>query len=111
MTHIELKQVILEYMRDLYKMEYIGGIDIESLDPVGYKVSFNLDKSESPLVIIADLPDKEFLPFIKEELRSRKLHGVKYYNATKLPPEPHNSCYERKGIDRQNRRGYCGTCL
>ncbi|MEE0490686.1 hypothetical protein [Catenibacterium sp.] len=73
MTHTELKQVILEYMRDLYKMEYIGGLDIESLDPVGYKVSFNFDRSEMPLVIIADLPDEEFLPFIKEELRSRKL--------------------------------------
>jgi len=111
MTHTELKQVILEYMRDLYKMEYIGGLDIESLDPVGYKVSFNFDRSEMPLVIIADLPDEEFLPFIKEELRSRKLQRVKYYNATKLPPEQHNLCYEREGIDRQDKRGYCGTCI
>ena len=98
-------------MRDLYKMEYIGGLDIESLDPVGYKVSFNFDRSEMPLVIIADLPDEEFLPFIKEELRSRKLQRVKYYNATKLPPEQHNLCYEREGIDRQDKRGYCGTCV
>ena len=49
-------------------MEYIGGLDIESLDPVGYKVSFNFDRSEMPLVIIADLPDEEFLPFIKTKL-------------------------------------------
>lgn len=98
-------------MRDLYKMEYIGGLDIESLDPVGYKVSFNFDRSEMPLVIIADLPDEEFLPFIKEELRSRKLQRVKYYNATKLPPEQHNLCYEREGIDRQDKRGYYGTCI
>ena len=53
----------------------------------------------------------EFLPFIKEELRSRKLQRVKYYNATKLPPEQHNLCYEREGIDRQDKRGYCGTCI
>nr|DAH11816.1 MAG TPA: hypothetical protein [Caudoviricetes sp.] len=54
-------------------MEYIGGLEIEDLNPVGYKISFNFDRSEMPLVIIADLPDDEFLPFIKEELRSRKL--------------------------------------
>jgi hypothetical protein len=73
MTHTELKQVILGYMKDLYKMEYIGRLEIEDLYPVGYKVSFNFDRSEMPLVIIADLPDEEFLPFIKEELRNRKL--------------------------------------
>lgn len=111
MTHTELKQAILEYIRDTYKREFIGELKIEDLDPVGYKVSFNLDRSENPLVIIADLPDEEFLPFIKEELRSRKLFKVKHYLATKLPPEQHNLCYERKGINRQNRRGYCGTCL
>ena len=54
-------------------MEYIGGLEIEDLNTVGYKISFNFDRSEMPLVIIADLPDNEFLPFIKEELRSRKL--------------------------------------
>ena len=64
-----------------------------------------------PLVIIADLPDEEFLPFIKEELRSRKLQRVKYYNATKLPPEQHNLGYEREGINIQDKRGYCGTCI
>lgn len=77
-------------MRDLYKSEYVGGLDIENLEPEGYKVSFNLDKSENPLVIIADLPDEEFLPFIKEEIRKRKLHKVKHYLASKLPPEKYN---------------------
>lgn len=98
-------------MRDLYKMEYIGKIEIEDLDPIGYKVSFNLDRSENPLVIIADLPDEEFLPFIKEELRSRKLQRLKHFIATKLPPEQHNLCYERERTNRQDRRGYCGTCV
>lgn len=111
MTHTELKQAILDYIRDKYEREFIGELIIEDLDPVGYKVSFNLDRSENPLVIIADLPDEEFLSFIKEELRSRKLHKTKHYLATKLPPEQHNTCYERKGINRQNKRGYCGTCI
>ena len=92
MTHTELNQVIREYMRELYKMEFIGDIKIENLDPVGYKISFNFNRSENPVVIIADLPDEEFLPFIKEEIRSRKCQRVKYYSASKLPPERINYC-------------------
>mgnify|MGYP003289015192 FL=1 len=92
MTHTELNQVIREYMRELYEMEFVGEIKIEDLEPVGYKVAFNFNRSENPVVIIADLPDEEFLPFIKEEIRSRKFHKVKYYSASKLPPEQIKYC-------------------
>jgi hypothetical protein len=73
-------------MRELYEMEFVGNIIIEDLDPTGYKISFNFNQSENPVVIISDLPDEKFLPFIKEEIRSRKFHRVKYYSASKLPP-------------------------
>ena len=86
MTHLELKQAILEYMRDCLQVEFIGRIDIQDIEPEGYKVSFNLDNSENPVVIIADLPDCEFLSFIKEELRSRKFHKQKHFKAVKLCP-------------------------
>lgn len=106
MTHLELKQVILDYIRELYKREFIGQILIEDLNPVGYKVSFNFDKSENPLVIIADLPDKKFLSYIKEEIRKSKFHRTKYFGATKLPPIKPKLCYERERINRQNKRCY-----
>lgn len=103
MTHTELKQVILDYIRELYKMEYIGGLFIENLDPVGYKVSFNFNKTENPLVLIADLPDEEFLKFIKEEIRKRKFQRTKYFNATKYPPKEYLICgNERERTCRQN---------
>ena len=92
MTLTELKQVILGYIRELYNREYVGGLDIQYLDPTGYKVSFYLDRGEYPLSIITDLSEEEFLPFIKEELRSIKLHKTKYFSATKLPPEPYTIC-------------------
>lgn len=101
MTHIELSQVIHEYFKELYKKEYVGRLKIEDLHPVGYKVSFYLGNIEYPLVIAADLPDEEFLPFIKEEIRSRKLHRVKHYRTT----------YDGSRINRQNRRSHCGSCL
>lgn len=109
MTHTDLKQAILDCIKVLYDAEFVGTIKIEDLDPIGYKVSLYLDKSENPVVIIADLPDEEFLPYIKEELRSRKLHKVKFFNATKLPYT--QECYEIERVDRQNQRSYCGTCL
>ena len=111
MTHTDLKQVILDCIRQLYKMEFIGEIKIEDLNPIGYKVSLNLDRSENPLVLIADLPDKEFLDFIKEEIRSRKLHKVKHYLATKVPGNTINICNERERTCRQNERSHCGTCV
>ena len=71
-------------MRLIYKADFIGKIDIEDLEPVGYKVSFYLDNPEYPLVIIADLPDEEFIPFIKKELRFRKLADTRYFKTIKL---------------------------
>ena len=96
MTHTELKQAILDYILELYKCKYIGEIKIEDLDPVGYKVSFYFDRSENPVVVIADLPDEEFLSFIREEIRARKFQKVQYFGVSKLPPE--TICNERKRI-------------
>lgn len=79
-------------MRQLYKAEFVGDIKIESLDPTGYKVSFNFDRGEHPTTIISDLPDEEFLPFIKEELRVRKFQKTKYYNTSKIYPTYENYC-------------------
>lgn len=95
MTPTELKQVILGYIRELYNREYIGQLDVTALDPTGYKVSFNFAKANNPLVIISDLSDEEFLPFIKKELRNKKLHSTEYYKITKLQPSSKNICYER----------------
>ena len=86
MTHTELKQVILDYMRTQFQIDFIGDIRIEDLDPIGYKVSLNLDHAENPFVLMADLPDDKFVDFIKEELRSRKLHKQQHFKAVKLCP-------------------------
>lgn len=91
MTHTELNQVIREYMRELYEMEFVGDIKIESLDPIGYKVSIYTTRgSEHPVVLIADLQEEQFLQYIKEELRSKKLHKTKYFSAVKIPNEGSN---------------------
>ena len=73
-------------MRECHGVIFIGSLQIEDLQPEGYKVSINLDNSENPIIIMADLPDSEFIPFIKEELRSRKLHRLKHFKLQKLCP-------------------------
>lgn len=86
MTPIELKQVILDYFITEYKRCFIGDIKVTPLQPTGYKVSLNLNRGENPFVIISDLPDEEFVPFIKEELRRSKLHKTEYFNTVKVQP-------------------------
>ena len=83
-------------MNKIYQSEFIGRIKIEDLDPVGYKVSFYLDNPEKPFVLIADLPDEEFLKYIKEELRKSKLIKTKYYKTVKIYPETTRLCNEQR---------------
>ena len=63
---------------------FIGKLTIEDLEPEGYKVQINLDNSENPITLMADLPDDEFLCFVKEELRSRKLHRLEHFKLQKI---------------------------
>jgi hypothetical protein len=87
MTPIELNQAIRDYMRQIYRAEFIGDIKVDKLDPEGYKVSFYLNRTENPLIIMSDLEGDDFLKFIQKELRIRRLNGTKYFKATKLYQE------------------------
>lgn len=79
-----MKQVILDYMIQCLGVVFIGKLTIEDLEPEGYKVQINLDNSENPITLMADLPDDEFLCFVKEELRSRKLHRLEHFKLQKI---------------------------
>lgn len=83
-------------MKELYKADFIGTIKIEDLNPVGYKISFYVSRgSENPVVIISDLPDDEFIPFLKEEIRAKKFNKTKYFSTTKI--EDDKSCFAPYG--------------
>lgn len=105
MTTTELEQVIRDYIRDIYKKEYIGKIKIEALDSTGYCVKLGMDTPEQPITIYAELDDEAFLKFIKKELRSRNFHLVEYGELNKLYPYdcgPRNTkcgCNDRKRIN------------
>lgn len=88
MTTIELEQVILDYIRDFYKKEYVGKINITKLEPIGYYIKIGMGTPYQPVVIYAELDDDQFLKFIKQELKHRLVNNV-HYGEVKLI-EPYN---------------------
>lgn len=79
----ELDQVIHEYIMDIYNKQYIGKLDIQQLDPVGYCVRFGMDTPLQPITICAQLEDSKFLKFIRQEIKNRLFH-LKDYGELKL---------------------------
>lgn len=108
MTEQELEQVTQEYLLDIYKVKYIGKLTVKKLTPFGYQVSLGMNTPECPIVIYAELKDKEFLRFLKEELRSRRLDMVSYGKLSKtMRPECNTinkacSCNDKRRINREN---------
>lgn len=73
-----MKEEILQIIRDLYCCEYTGLLKVEDI-PGGYCLTIGLNNDEKPLRISASLDKENFLKFIREELRQRRLDGVSYY--------------------------------
>ena len=92
MTNDEIKQSILNFIEEDYYKKYIGKLWIYNLDPIGYKVVFGLNNNDKPIVICAELKEKEFLKFIKKEIHDKAFDFVKYFIGTKTYP---NNCYEK----------------
>lgn len=88
MTEKELEQVTLEYLRDIYKAEYIGAIKVEKFEPTGYMIKLGFNTPECPQIIYAELEDDKFLEFLREQLKSMNLHMRFFGKLTKtMPPE------------------------
>lgn len=86
MTTTELEQVIRSCIRDIYKKEYIGKIEIIKLNPKGYSVKLGMSNPYQPLVIYAELQDKEFIQFFIKELKSRHLNTIFFGEMNLIEP-------------------------
>ena len=78
MTTIELEQVIRDYILDIYKKEYTGKIYVKKLDPVGYYIQLELSMRNKPMTIYAELGDKAFLKFLRQELKDKRFNLIYY---------------------------------
>ncbi len=74
----ELEQVIRDYILDIYNKHYIGKINIQKLNPYGYCVKLGMNTPNQPITIYAELKDKDFLKFIKEDLKNRRFNLVDF---------------------------------
>lgn len=101
MTTQELKQVILENIKDIYHKKYIGKISIQSF-PKGYSIKLGMNNDSAPITIYAELEDEQFLKFLKQELRDRRFNllwfgelNLEYpYNCTK--PDTRCGCHDER---------------
>lgn len=86
MTHTNLKQVIRDYIMDIYGKLYVRDIKIINLEPQGYNIKLYIHGSEIPTTIISDLSENEFLKFLKTELKNLKLDRTKHFGVNKIQP-------------------------
>lgn len=85
MTTHSIEQAILEAVMAIYHKKYVGKLKVTQLTN-GYQLLIWLNKQETPISISADLNAENFIKYIKEELRSRRFHEVKYYTGYKYEP-------------------------
>ena len=88
----EIEQAILESIRNVYCVEYTGTLDVEELEPVGYKVRLGIQNADKPITIMAELPLQKFLKFFVQELRDRHLNDTHYYTGYRVPPD--DQCFD-----------------
>lgn len=86
----DIEQATLEFIRDIYKKEYIGRLEVEKINPIGYIVSLYPQGYYVPTVIYAELEDDKFLKYLRDEIRNRKFHFHWYGQLDKREP---NLCY------------------
>ncbi len=98
----DIEQATLEFIKDFYKKEYIGRIEVEKLDPEGYSVSLYPQGYYVPTVIYAELNDDKFIKYLREEIRNRKYHLQWYGQLNKREPD---LCYPiNKSCDCHDKR-------
>lgn len=83
MEELELEQQIHDYIKTLYKAEYVGLLKVNKLNP-GFSLTIGLPSYMSPTTISSDhVTEEDFLNFIFEELRTRNYMRVEFYKVIK----------------------------
>ncbi len=79
MQRPELVEQILDYIKTLYKAEYVGVIEVDQLLTV-YKFKMGIPSYMTPTTNIYEASsDEDFLNYIYEELRTRNYMRLDIY--------------------------------
>lgn len=86
MTPKELEQVIREYLRDIFEIEYIDKLKVFRPDFGGYCIEFYKGVDTCPQTIYVDLEGPELISFVKEQIKHIGLHNSGYAGIQKMYP-------------------------
>lgn len=86
----DIEQATLELIRTFYKKEYIGKIEVKKLEPKGFCVTLFPQGQYIPTTFYAEIDDKKFLKYLREEIRNKKYHLQWYGELNHREP---SSCY------------------
>lgn len=97
---VDLKQAILDIIKECYGKCYIGPLRIREMPGGGWDVQLGFQNDERPIHIAAQLDIDSFLKYFREEIRHRHLaHDHFYTGYTKYPegePRPINKTEHAK---------------
>ena len=105
MTPKELEQVIREYLRDIFKIEYIDKLKVFQPEFGGYCIEFYKGVDNAPQVIYVDLEGPKLISFIKEQIKHMGLHnsgyaGIQLVNPTRCTPiDKSCNCHDKRRND------------
>lgn len=86
MTTQEIEQAILEAVQDIYHKKYVGRLQVIKLSK-GYTLKMWFNKPEASISISAEMDAKQFINYIKQELKNRHFELVQYFLGYKYDPE------------------------
>lgn len=105
MTISDLKQVTLDIISEIYHKNYIGILDVQKLDPIGYCIKLGMNTPYQPITIYAELNDADFLKFLRQEIKDRRFNLVRFCTANLTHPYECNpinkacSCHDKGRIN------------
>lgn len=98
MSISQLEQAIQDLIVELYCKVYKPRIIVREIkdkkEVIGYTLVLSLNNREKALTISSDGTPEQFLKRVREELRSRRLDSVDYYNGYQLDPDKEREKYE-----------------
>lgn len=83
MLRLDLVTQILDYIKNLYKAEYVGFIEVTQEGTI-YILRMGVPSYMMPTIISGEFDnDAKFLEYIKEELRTRNYMRLEIYKVTR----------------------------
>lgn len=83
----DIEQATRDFIRTFSNKEYVGKVKVIELQPQGYEVTIYPQGEYVPMVFYAELDDKAFLKFLKDEIRTKKFQFSEYGVLNKLEPD------------------------